>query len=533
MRVRAGRPILAAVCAGVVAVSAGWALPAAGAQEPVPLPDLWSDPTAGQPPTTTTTPPAIAALPATVEDAGAQAAPPAPAAGSPDTAMAAAVPRRPNVLTYIVREITFPVGDAAARYSPDWHAPRDGGARQHLGTDIFAPKLTPVLAARSGVIVRGRSDAGGISGNYVALRDDEGWEYLYIHLNNDTPGSDDNLNPGAWILAPGIGIGSRVERGQQIGYVGDSGNAENVPSHLHFEVRRPAPGGRAVAVNGFPSLRTAQGRPLGDQCEWSRSPAPDGSSATESGYRTAFDDGGLFTYGASRFLGSPGGLPLEGPVVGGAAPPGADGYWLVASDGGVFSYGSARFHGSAGGLDLVAPVVDMAPTPTGRGYWLVAADGGVFSYGDARFHGSAGGLDLVAPIVAMAATPTGRGYWLVAADGGVFSYGDARFFGSLGGARAEPVIDVAAAPDGRGYWLLTEGAGIHPFGSVAWHGSVQSAGLCEVRTGLSLMATGDGAGYWILTTDGQIRPFGSARPFGDIRSVQAVPWGQPVALLPG
>jgi hypothetical protein len=52
-----------------------------------------------------------------------------------------------------------------------------------------------------------------------------------------------------------------------------------------------------------------------------------------------------------------------------------------------------------------------------------------------------------------------------------------------------------------------------------------------MRTGLSIMATADGAGYWILTTDGEIRPYGSARPFGDVRSVQAVPWGQPVALL--
>jgi hypothetical protein len=45
------------------------------------------------------------------------------------------------------------------------------------------------------------------------------------------------------------------------------------------------------------------------------------------------------------------------------------------------------------------------------------------------------------------------------------------------------------------------------------------------------MATADSAGYWILTTDGEIRPFGSARPLGDIRSIQAVPWGKPVALL--
>ena len=109
------------------------------------------------------------------------------------------------------------------------------------------------------------------------------------------------------------------------------------------------------------------------------------------------------------------------------------GYWLVASDGGIFSYGDARFLGSRGGQPLNKPIVGMAATPDGGGYWLVASDGGIFSYGDAAFFGSRGGQPLNKPIVGMAATPDGGGYWLVASDGGIFSYGDAAFLGSRGG----------------------------------------------------------------------------------------------------
>jgi hypothetical protein len=112
----------------------------------------------------------------------------------------------------------------------------------------------------------------------------------------------------------------------------------------------------------------------------------------------------------------------------------------------VFSFGASPFEGSTGGIVLAAPVVGMATTPDGGGYWLVAADGGVFSFGDADYLGSVPGQGIVhhPPVVGIAATPGGNGYWVVDQDGGVYSYGDASFLGSLTGTPlSAPVTAVA------------------------------------------------------------------------------------------
>ena len=70
----------------------------------------------------------------------------------------------------------------------------------------------------------------------MSIQHDDGWESYYIHMNNDTPGTDDGLGQG---IAPGIEPGVRVRAGQLIGWVGDSGNAENSGSHVHFELHKP------------------------------------------------------------------------------------------------------------------------------------------------------------------------------------------------------------------------------------------------------------------------------------------------------
>lgn len=142
-----------------------------------------------------------------------------------------------------VYPIVFPV-DGSSSYSDTYGAPRDGD-RTHEGTDIMAPKMTPVVAAASGTV-------GWVSDQCCAmeLMHDDGYRSRYIHLNNDTPGTDDGQG---WGFAPGITSGVRVDAGQLIGYVGDSGNAELTSPHLHFELRYPS----GEAFNSYPSLLAA------------------------------------------------------------------------------------------------------------------------------------------------------------------------------------------------------------------------------------------------------------------------------------
>jgi Peptidase family M23 len=137
----------------------------------------------------------------------------------------------------------FPVvGDVS--FTDTFGAPRSGG-RTHEGTDIMGAKMLPVVAVADGTV-------GWIGSTccYFELEHDDGYSSWYIHLNNDTPGTDDGL---AWGIAPGITTGVRVTAGQLIGWVGDSGNAEWTGSHLHFELRDPD----GTAINAYESLLAA------------------------------------------------------------------------------------------------------------------------------------------------------------------------------------------------------------------------------------------------------------------------------------
>jgi hypothetical protein len=410
------------------------------------------------------------------------------------------------------RRITFPVGGGGATYSNDFGAPRSGG-RTHQGNDLMGAKMTPLLAAGDATVRSVKVD-NGISGNMLVLRDADGWEYWYIHVNNDTPGTDDGANPAEHAFAPGIAPGVRVTAGQPVAWLGDSGNAEGTAPHLHFELHAPGRG----AVNPYHSLMLSQGRRVGDRCGVDANPPGAPAAAAGAGYWTLASDGGIFTFGQAAFFGSMGGQRLNRPVRGLTASPSGDGYWLVASDGGIFSFGDARFAGSTGAITLNQPIVGMASTPTGAGYWLVASDGGVFAFGDARFLGSTGAIALNQPIVGMASTPTGGGYWMVAADGGIFSFGDAAYHGSTDGSPPSAITSIAAAPDGAGYWLSAARGTVLAYGSAAWHGDVAGVGYCAAPVAVRTMATGTGRGYWSLGADGRVHAFGDAVDHGSTAS---------------
>ncbi len=125
----------------------------------------------------------------------------------------------------------FPVLGGGA-FSSSFGAPRSEG-RLHKGNDIFAPKGTPVLAVADGVVIGASTSPGG-NCCWVKLKHSDGAHSVYLHLNNDTAGTDDGAVLG---VAEGIVKGAKVKAGDVIGYVGDSGNAEATPPHLHFEYR--------------------------------------------------------------------------------------------------------------------------------------------------------------------------------------------------------------------------------------------------------------------------------------------------------
>jgi len=85
----------------------------------------------------------------------------------------------------------------------------------HTGADYAARTGTPVVAVRSGRIIRSDS-AGGAYGNWIQLLGDDGRVYMYAHLS-----------------VRQVSVGQRVKAGQQIGKVGSTGNSTG--PHLHFE----------------------------------------------------------------------------------------------------------------------------------------------------------------------------------------------------------------------------------------------------------------------------------------------------------
>jgi len=150
--------------------------------------------------------------------------------------------------------LTLPVQGEHHLWDTFWAA-RGNPTGVHHAQDIMADKMTPVVAAADGTIrlVNWSSRADDLNPQRccaIVLRHDDGWETWYIHLNNDTPGTDDGKG---WGIADGILPGVHVTAGQQIGWVGDSGNAENGAPHLHFELHDPA----GVIVNPYEALRAA------------------------------------------------------------------------------------------------------------------------------------------------------------------------------------------------------------------------------------------------------------------------------------
>ena len=150
-----------------------------------------------------------------------------------------------------VPRLVFPVL-GGADYTDDFGDARGQGS--HEGNDLMAPRRALALAAEAGRVKFWTTSAR--AGCMLYLEGASGTEYLYVHLNNDLGDGNDNRGscvPGV-AYAKGLKSGDKVAAGEPIGFVGDSGDANGINPHLHFEVH---PGGGA-ATNPFAHLRKAR-----------------------------------------------------------------------------------------------------------------------------------------------------------------------------------------------------------------------------------------------------------------------------------
>jgi murein DD-endopeptidase MepM/ murein hydrolase activator NlpD len=128
---------------------------------------------------------------------------------------------KPPRVTPPLRETgyVFPVYGAAAYGDGFGDVRKDVPNGWHHGDDILAPLGAPVLAVAHGVVFQVGFEK--IGGRRLWLRDDRGNEFYYAHLSAYSPFAVD---------------GAIVNAGDVLGFVGNTGDAEGGPFHLHFEI---------------------------------------------------------------------------------------------------------------------------------------------------------------------------------------------------------------------------------------------------------------------------------------------------------
>jgi peptidoglycan LD-endopeptidase LytH len=183
--------------------------------------------------------------------------------------------------------LSFPVeGARDADIGSVFGDPRDGGARDHHGIDIFAQRGTPALAAAPARV--SRVEVTPIGGKVVWLRDRQGRSLYYAHLDSQV-----------------VSAGSRVEPGDTVGFIGNTGNARTTPPHLHFGVYSRGPVNPYWFVHrttGSPPRLVADTARLGEWVRITRS----NTSLLQSPATNADRRTGLAEHTAMRVVGAAG-----------------------------------------------------------------------------------------------------------------------------------------------------------------------------------------------------------------------------------
>lgn len=152
--------------------------------------------------------------------------------------------------------LDFPVAAAARpRITSFWGDARDAGARSHEGIDIFGAFRTPLLAAADGIVTSVTNN--NLGGKVIFMRP-KGKDFVlyYAHLDSQM-----------------VQSGQRVQSGDTIGLMGNTGNARTTPPHLHFgiyavggaidplpfvDIKRPDPAAIQVPVDNLKAYRRSE-----------------------------------------------------------------------------------------------------------------------------------------------------------------------------------------------------------------------------------------------------------------------------------
>jgi murein DD-endopeptidase MepM/ murein hydrolase activator NlpD len=105
-------------------------------------------------------------------------------------------------------------------FNPRRKHPITGKIRPHRGVDYAASKGTKIFAAGDGVVIAKRTHSGGY-GKHVIIKHNDTYQSLYAHMSR---------------FPKNLRVGSRVQQGQVVGYVGTTGSSTG--NHLHFEIKK-------------------------------------------------------------------------------------------------------------------------------------------------------------------------------------------------------------------------------------------------------------------------------------------------------
>ena len=173
---------------------------------------------------------------------------PPPSAPNPAPAPATSVPS-PAPVTSVpagapASALLMPVQGVQPSELVDTFNQTRGGTRIHEALDIMAPRGREVVAVADGKVVKlFNSKQGGLTVYQFDLS--ERYAYYYAHLDR---------------YAAGLTEGKTLKRGELIGYVGSTGNANPDAPHLHFAIFELGPEKRwweGRPINPYPLLRGA------------------------------------------------------------------------------------------------------------------------------------------------------------------------------------------------------------------------------------------------------------------------------------